>query len=64
MPSYFNNNRRRDLQKKPFVFDGKRINNSPYVVVKDKGHLELVKEGNPNELGFQHNGSINMQRSL
>ena len=60
---YFENNRIRNLDKRQFVFDSKRVNNSPYVLVRGKNHLELVKEGNPNELGFRHNGSINMQLS-
>ena len=58
--SYFENSRVRDLDKRQFVFDSKRVNNSPYVMIRGKGHLELVKEGNPNDLGFRHNNSYNM----
>ena len=58
--SYFENTRLRQLDKRQFVFDSIRVNNSPYVLVKGKCHLELVREGDVNELGFRHNGSLSI----
>lgn len=61
--SYFESSRVRAKDKKPFVFENQRINNSPYVVVRDACHLQLVKEGQ-NEIGFRHNRSLNMKKTL
>ena len=53
----------KDPFKGDFKFNNTRINNSPYVLVKGRQHLELVKCGAPNDIGFKHNHSINMKRS-
>ena len=37
--AYFENNRNRDRNKRDFVFNSKRMNNSPYVVVKGREQM-------------------------
>lgn len=40
------------------------MNNSPYVLVKGRMHQELVREGDPSDIGFKHNGSLSMHKTL
>ena len=43
-----------------FVFNNRRVNNSPYVIVSGKNHRELIREGLPQEEGLQHNAAVNI----
>ena len=48
-----------------FSFDNERVNNSPYVLVKDtEGCLELVREGNIKEEGFVRNHVARFDKAL
>ena len=40
------------------------MNNSPYVIIKGRQYMQLVREGRNNELGYFHNGSISMKKTL
>ena len=53
-------------EKRHFQFGGYyRVNNSPYVVVKGRQHMEIVGEARNNELGFIHNSAyISMKKAL
>ena len=61
--SYFDTQRTKDPFKGNFEFKNTRINNSPYVIVKGRQHLELVKSGSPNDMGFKHNHNMSMRKS-
>ncbi len=62
--NYFVNQRNRDLNKRDFTFKSQRINNSPYVVVQGKSEMQVVKEGEPADLGFKHIGALQMNKTL
>ena len=40
------------------------MNNSPYVLVKGRMQQQLVREGEPSDIGFKHNGAMNMHKTL
>lgn len=48
-----------------FAFENERINNSPYVMVKDKKrkNIEIVREGMVSDAGFVRNRVIDFERS-
>ena len=60
---YFENNRRRDPNKRDFAFSTRQINNSPYALVSGKNHLEVIRRGAPAELGFKHISNVSFRRS-
>lgn len=64
--NYFvpNRTRNRSIEKPTFKFRSTRINNSPYVVVQGPEFMQLVKEGAPNEVGFKHIGTCDMNKTL
>ena len=47
-----------------FVFQSERINNSPYVMIKDKEGIEIVREGLVQEQGFNRNRVGSFSKSL
>ena len=61
--SYFENNRKRDPNKRDFAFATTQINNSPYMVVSGKSHMEIVRRGDAADIGFKHMGNVSMKRS-
>ena len=62
--TYFMNTRRRDPNKRDFKFDSERIDNSPYLLVKNQNRLQIIKEGEPAELGFRHVSSVNLTNQV
>jgi len=60
---YYENNRTRDPNKRDFRFKSTQINNSPYALIRDNNHQEIVRRGDAAEVGFKHIGNVSMMRS-